>query len=213
MCATKNEGGLIIWQKDEQTAKAASESEKRNRCKDRIQHAGTQQCRIHPCHLHPRHKQGAGTGSSKDGQSAEAVTLILKAETGWTTVHPALLKSFPFGSNLGQQHLPIFCTVEMVTRFMQTDFVFSGMCLTAHGSLPRTEKYPVAVPGRNFACRSRLVSCRPLPLAHLALSAPRGARFAPHRTVFFSPFRLPSSPKYHIKTGDIRRYLLFLWGG
>ena len=92
-------------------------------------------------------------------------------------------------------------------------FRFSGMCLTAHGSLPRAGKYPVAVPGRNFACRSRLVSCRPLPLAHFACSATGGARFAPHRTVFFSPFRLPSSPKNHIKTGDIRRYLLFLWGG
>ena len=38
---------------------------------------------------------------------------------------------------------------------------------------------PVAVPGRNFACQSRLVPCRPRPLAPLASSVPGGARVAP----------------------------------
>jgi len=51
----------------------------RNRCKDRIQYAGTQQCRIHPCHLHPCHQQGAGTGSGKNGKPAEAGTLTQKS--------------------------------------------------------------------------------------------------------------------------------------
>ncbi len=45
---------------------------KRNRCQNRIQHAGTQQCRIHPCHLHPRHEQGTGAGGGKNGKPAEA---------------------------------------------------------------------------------------------------------------------------------------------
>ncbi len=40
---------------------------------------------------------------------------------------------------------------------------------------------PVAVPGVFFARRSGLESRRPLPLAHLASSAPGGARIAPPR--------------------------------
>jgi len=100
----------------------------RNRCQDRIQYAGTQQRRIHPCHLHPRHEQGAGTGSGKDGKPAEAGTLSPKAEKrvdSQKTVHPVLfLKNFPFGSNLGQACFSILCTVEMATRFMQTDSAF-----------------------------------------------------------------------------------------
>ena len=47
----------------------------RNRCKDCIQYAGTQQRRIHPRHLHPCHEQGAGAGSGKDGKPAEAGAL------------------------------------------------------------------------------------------------------------------------------------------
>ena len=39
--------------------------------------------------------------------------------------------------------------------------------------------FPVAVPGVFFARRSGLESRRPLPLAHLASSAPGGARIAP----------------------------------
>ena len=50
----------------------------RNRCQDRIQYAGTQQRRIHPCRLHPCHQQSAGTGSDKDGKPAEAGSLIRK---------------------------------------------------------------------------------------------------------------------------------------
>ncbi len=47
----------------------------RDRCQDRIQYAGPQQRRIHPCHLHPRHEQGAGTGGGKNGKSAETGAL------------------------------------------------------------------------------------------------------------------------------------------
>jgi integrase len=39
--------------------------------------------------------------------------------------------------------------------------------------------FPVAVPGRNFAWRSRLVSRRPLPLARLLSPATGGSRLAP----------------------------------
>ncbi len=39
--------------------------------------------------------------------------------------------------------------------------------------------FPVAVPGSNFAQQSALVTCRPLPLTHLALPATGGARLAP----------------------------------
>ena len=73
MCATKNEGGLTIWRNAELTA--SSGTSKRHRCQDRVQYAGSQQCRIHPRHLHPRHKQGAGTGGSKYGEFSEAGTL------------------------------------------------------------------------------------------------------------------------------------------
>jgi len=39
--------------------------------------------------------------------------------------------------------------------------------------------FPVAVPGRSYARRSGLASCRPLPLARLPFSAPGGGRLAP----------------------------------
>ena len=48
---------------------------KRHRCKNRVQHAGPQQRRIHPRHLYPCHQQGTGTGGGENGRSAETGTL------------------------------------------------------------------------------------------------------------------------------------------
>ena len=65
------------WQM-KRAKRSGSNKEYRKRCNDRIQYAGSQQRRIHPGYLHPRNEQGAGTGSSQDGQSAEAGTLTQK---------------------------------------------------------------------------------------------------------------------------------------
>jgi len=59
---------------------------------------------------------------------------------------------------------------------------------------------PVAVPGRNRACQSRLVSCRPLPLAQVAPSATGGAPIAPPYAAFFGYF-LGGARKYRPRQG------------
>ena len=80
-------------------------SAKRNRCQDRIQYAGAQQCRIHSCHLHLCHEQGTGAGGSEDGEPAETGTMSPKAENRVDSSPPgAFLKNIPFGSNLGQKN-------------------------------------------------------------------------------------------------------------
>ncbi len=50
----------------------------RNRCKNRVQYAGSQQRRFHPRHLHPCYKQGTGAGSGEDRKLAEAGALTWK---------------------------------------------------------------------------------------------------------------------------------------
>ena len=65
------------WQM-KRAKRSGSNKEYRKRCKDRIQYAGTQQRWVHPRHLHPCHKQGAGTGSGEDGKSVKTGTLTQK---------------------------------------------------------------------------------------------------------------------------------------
>ena len=48
----------------------------------------------------------------------------------------SFLKIFPFGSNLGQEHFPILCTVDVATWFMQTDFTFEAQSKDSWCGLP-----------------------------------------------------------------------------
>ena len=43
-----------------------------HRCENRVQYVGTCQRRLYAGNLHPRHKQGAGTGCGEDGKFDEA---------------------------------------------------------------------------------------------------------------------------------------------
>ena len=97
----------------------------RHRCKNRVQYAGAQQCRIYPRHLHPRHEQGAGTGGGKDGKSAEAGALThQKQKPGDSSPPGTFLKIFPFGSNLGQRNSSEISTADFTVGFDKAEFVF-----------------------------------------------------------------------------------------
>ncbi len=61
--------------------------------------------------------------------------------------------------------------------------------------------YPVAVPCENFARRSRLVFCRPLPLVQVAPSATGGAPFTPQIFTGFASSKGISSKKSAIPDG------------
>ena len=61
--------------------------------------------------------------------------------------------------------------------------------------------YPVAVPCENFAWRSRLVFCRPLPLVQVAPSATGGAPFTPQIFTGFDSSKGISNKKSAIPDG------------
>ena len=71
---------------------------KRHRCKNRVQYAGSQQRRVHLGNLYPCHKQGAGTGSGKDGKlTATGDLTTQKHKTEGEPSQSALLTAPPKG--------------------------------------------------------------------------------------------------------------------